>query len=208
MANSSNQYEPPTKVPHPDDGRTAFFYGTLMAPEVLHRVCHGSSSPDNPIFATHNLKTYPAILPNHQRHRVKGADYPAILPHPTSAVRGTYVTGLTDSDIWRLDIFEGSEYERVKVTCELLENQPPKTYSNVRVTGTDRVHLGATFNANGREEVEAETYLWIGGEERLEEREWDFAEFQREKMRFWVGEEGKEEYAGELFVLLSILVDL
>lgn len=108
------------------------------------------------------------------------------------------MTGLTDSDIWRLDIFEGSEYERVKVTCELLENQPPKTYSNVRVTGTDRVHFGATYNANGREEVEAETYLWIGGEERLEEREWDFAEFQREKMRFWVGEEGKEEYAGEL----------
>ena len=86
----------------------------------------------------------------------------------------------------------------MKVTCELLENQPPKTYSNVRVTGTDRVHFGATYNANGREEVEAETYLWIGGEERLEEREWDFAEFQREKMRFWVGEEGKEEYAGEL----------
>ena len=71
---------------HPD-GRTAFFYGTLMAPEVLHRVCHGSSSPDNPIFATHNLKTYAAILPSHQRHRVKGADYPAILPHPTSTVR-------------------------------------------------------------------------------------------------------------------------
>ena len=198
MATSSNQIKPPTKVPNPDDGRTAFFYGTLMAPEVLHRVCHGSSSPTNPIFATHNLKTYPAILPNHQRHRVKGADYPAILPHATSAVRGTYVTGLTDSDIWRLDIFEGSEYERVKVTCALLEDQPPKHYSNVHTSGDERVHLGAVYNAKGQQEVEAETYLWIGGESRLEEREWDFAEFQREKMRFWVGEAGEEEYAGEL----------
>jgi gamma-glutamylcyclotransferase (GGCT)/AIG2-like uncharacterized protein YtfP len=180
------------------DGRTAFFYGTLMAPEVLHRVCHGSSSTTNPIFATHNLRTYPAILPNHQRHRVKSADYPAILPHPTSTVRGTYVTGLTDSDIWRLDIFEGSEYERVKVVCTLLEEQPPKVYSGIHNSGDEVAHYGSMFDAEGQEVVEAETYVWIGGEARLEEREWDFDEFQREKMRFWVGEEGAEEYAGEL----------
>lgn len=157
-------------------GRTAFFYGTLMAPEVLHRVCHGSTSPSNPIYATHNLKTYPAILPSYRRHRVKDADYPAILPHNESTVRGTYVTGLTDSDIWRLDIFEGSEYERVKVKCSLIKQ-----------------------GGEGEEAmVEAETYLWIGGEEALEEREWDFAEFQREKMRFWVGD---DEYAGKSLLL-------
>ena len=188
----------PLNMPTYTEGRTAFFYGTLMAPEVLHRVCHGSSSPDNPIFATHNLKTCPAILPSHQRHRVKGADYPAILPHSTSSVRGTYVTGLTDSDIWRLDIFEGSEYERVKVTCALLEKQPEKVFSGVVTSGNEIVHLGSMFNEKGQEIVEAETYLWIGGESRLEEREWDFDEFQREKMRFWVGDAGEEEYAGEL----------
>lgn len=180
-------------------GRTAFFYGTLMAPEVLHRVCHGSSSPSNPIYATHNLKTYPAILSGHQRHRVKGADYPAILTHASSTVRGTYVTGLTDSDIWRLDIFEGSEYERANVKCKLLRRagggeEKAKVFENVHVSGKEKVHLGNVFDG---EEVEAETYVWIGGEERLEAREWDFAEFQREKMRFWVGEEGNEEYAGE-----------
>ena len=59
------------------------------------------------------------------------------------------------------------------------------------------MQLGSVFGADGREEVEAETYLWIGGEARLEEREWDFEEFQREKMRFWVGEEASGEYAGE-----------
>ncbi|KAK3679639.1 hypothetical protein LTR78_000014 [Recurvomyces mirabilis] len=157
-------------------GRSAFFYGTLMAPEVLHRVCHGSSSPDNPIFQTHNLKSHPAILPVHRRHRVKGADYPAILPHSTSTVRGTYVTGLTDADIWRLDIFEGNEYERRKVKCRLL------------TTVGDSIGDG---NVEG-EIVEAETYIWIAGAKALEEREWDFEEFRKEKMRFWVG--GSEEF--------------
>ena len=51
------------------------------------------------------------------------------------------------------------------------------------------------------EEVEAETYVWIAGEERLEEREWDFAEFEREKMKHWVGgwgEEGEEEVRDDI----------
>lgn len=46
------------------------------------------------------------------------------------------------------------------------------------------------------EEVLAETYVWTAGGESLEDSEWDFAEFQREKMRFWVGSEGEGEYAG------------
>lgn len=156
------------------DSHTAFFYGTLMAPSVLHRVCHGSSSPDNPIYAAHNLTTTPAILPAHRRHRVADADYPAILPHPTSTVRGTFVTGLTDADIWRLDIFEGSEYERQKVDVKVLKGEDAEEW----------------------ETVEAETYIWIAGEDQLEGGEWDFDEFKREKMRFWVGAEGEGEYAG------------
>ena len=102
------------------EGRSAFFYGTLMAPQVLHRVCHGGSQPDNPIYKSHKLKMFPAILHNHRRHRVIGADYPAIIPYEGSTVRGTYVTGLTDNDIWRLDIFEGSQYVRLDVKPRLL----------------------------------------------------------------------------------------
>lgn len=163
-----------------DEGRTAFFYGTLMAPQVLHRVCHGSTSPSNAIYAIHNLKTTPAILHDYRRHRVRYADYPAILPVSGSTIRGTYVTGLTDADIWRLDIFEGSEYRRDKVKARLLTKVG------------DEAGEG---NLEG-EEVEAETYVWIGNEEDLEDQEWDFKEFQREKMRFWVGSEGAGEYAG------------
>jgi gamma-glutamylcyclotransferase (GGCT)/AIG2-like uncharacterized protein YtfP len=163
-----------------ETNRSAFFYGTLMAPQVLHRVCHGSMAPDNPIYANHKLETYPAILHNFRRHRVKYADYPAILPTEGSTVRGTYVTGLTDADIWRLDIFEGSEYKREKVKARML------------TTVGDNHGKG---NVEG-EEVEAETYIWISGKDSLEDGEWDFGEFQKEKMRFWVGSEGEGEYAG------------
>lgn len=163
------------------EGRSAFFYGTLMAPQVLHRVCHGSSDPKNPIYKTHQFKTYPAILHNHRRHRVKGMDYPAIVPHEGATVRGAYVTGLTDADVWRIDIFEGSQYRRDKVKARILTQ-----------VGDDE----GKGNVEGQE-VEAETYIFISDPEELDDREWDFAEFQREKMRFWVGSEGAGEYAGK-----------
>ena len=85
----------------------------------------------------------------------------------------------THPDIWRLDIFEGNEYERVKVQCRLLL---PDDHGEKR---------------EGCELIEAETYVWVAGEQRLEAEEWDFDEFRREKMRFWAGEEGEGEFAGE-----------
>ncbi|CAK4016351.1 Hypothetical predicted protein [Lecanosticta acicola] len=173
-----------TKTTTSPGPRAAFFYGTLMAPQVLHRVCHGSMSPSNPIYTLSSLTTTPALLPSHRRHRVKNADYPAILPttpsdNTNASVRGTYVSGLTDSDIWRLDIFEGDEYTRKIVKVKLLSNDD------------DGDHASET----GDDVVECETYIWTSDPERLEAKEWDFAEFQREKMRFWVGAEGEGEYA-------------
>lgn len=152
--------------------RSAFFYGTLMAPQVLSRVCHGQKPTNTTFQAT------PAILHNYRRHRVRHADYPGILPCTHASVRGTYVTGLTDADIWRLDIFEGDQYAREVVKARLL-------------TGD-----GAAGNVEGGQEVQCETYVWIAGAEELEDGEWDFEQFRREKMRFWVGAEGEGEYAG------------
>src|ERR1700761_2332787 len=88
-----------------------------MAPEVLSRVCHGSH---NNVPAS-NLTVRPAVLHSFRRHKVLDADYPAILPAAAdSTVRGTIVTGLTDGDIWRLDIFEGDEYERRRTKARVL----------------------------------------------------------------------------------------
>ncbi|KAJ9639938.1 hypothetical protein H2201_007284 [Coniosporium apollinis] len=144
---------------------SAFFYGTLMAPEVLHRVCHGSHQPNS--FYRSLLTIRPAILPHHRRHKVLHADYPAMIPcaSPSASVRGTLVTGLTDGDMWRLDIFEGDEYERRTVKVEVLDEKGRK--------------VG---------EVEGvETYVWIAGRKELEDEEWDFEVFVREKMGRWIG---------------------
>jgi hypothetical protein len=158
---------------------TAFFYGTLMAPPVLHRVIWGSQTPPTPAHAS-LLSIRPAILHAHQRRHVKGADYPAVISSTQdSEVRGTLVEGLTDGDIWRLDIFEGEEYERQNVKVSI---------SDSKGRAGDAEHK----DVEG-EEVSAQTYIWIAGEHRLETGEWDFDHFVKEKMSRWVGREAVDE---------------
>ncbi|KAH8805973.1 AIG2-like family-domain-containing protein [Xylogone sp. PMI_703] len=142
---------------------SAFFYGTLMAPEVLYRVIYGSSRVP-PEFASRaaDLKIAPALLRDYCRHRVIDCDYPGIIPEKGHTVRGTYVTGLTDVDIWRLDLFEGSEYDRRTVKVALLEGE------------------GEAGN-----EVEADTYVYTAGDDQLEKVEWDYEVFRKEKMHRW-----------------------
>lgn len=169
---------------------TAFFYGTLMAPPVLHRVIWGDTQP--PEVQKALLKIRPAILHRFQRHKVKHADYPAIIPSKvTASVRGTLVTGLTDGDIWRLDIFEGPEYERQKVKVRVLEAKRETDTS----IGIGDVKQPEEENIEG-EETEAEVYVFIAEEHKLEPEEWDFGEFVREKMSRWVGREATETDEG------------
>ncbi|KAF1347272.1 hypothetical protein EJ07DRAFT_143379 [Lizonia empirigonia] len=157
----------------------AFFYGTLMAPPVLHRVIWGSQTPPTPTHAS-LLSIRPAILPAHQRRKVAHADYPAVVPASAeSEVRGMLVYGLTDGDIWRLDIFEGSEYARRPVRVRVLEVKG-------RVRDAEHVH-------GEGDEVDAQTYIWTAGGHRLEAAEWDFEHFVAEKMGRWVGREAEDE---------------
>ena len=158
---------------------TAFFYGTLMAPPVLHRVIWGSQTPPTPAHAS-LLRVRPAILHAYQRRKVRHADYPAVIPSASeNEVRGTLVEGLTDGDIWRLDIVEGSEYDRMPVKVRVLESK-------------GRVGDSEHKNVEG-EEVDAQTYVWAAGEQRLEIEEWDFDQFVKEKMSRWVGRDAAEE---------------
>ena len=167
---------------------TAFFYGTLMAPPVLHRVIHGTSRPSAE-EASRTTFT-PALLQEFRRHRVAGCDYPAIRPHAGSTVRGSLVSGLEAIDLMRLDIFEGDQYDRRDVKVRVLKGvgleESMSEHSNGRggeVTKQEDAQQG--------EEVETETYIfrevyW----DDLETEEWDFEEFKREKMMFWMGETG------------------
>lgn len=138
-----------------------------MAPPVLHRVCFGPSPLPHQL---RGLTIHPATLPLHRRHRVRGHDYPGLIPteNESASVRGTFVTGLTEGDLWRLDIFEGDDYSRQKVDVRLLDE-------------------GGAENKAQRE-VETETYLWVAGNELLEEGEWDIEHFVKERMGRWVAE--------------------
>ena len=169
-----------------------------MAPQVLHRVCYGRPDPEPWQKALLTIK--PALLHDYSRHKVEGCDYPAIIPvlastdnkpSTSNAVRGTLVTGLTDGDIWRLDLFEGSQYERKKVKARLLKKVGDESGKG---------------NVEG-EEVEAETYVWTAGKDELEEGEWDFGTFKREKLWMWAGSSARgEEYAGKLSMVVSLLI--
>lgn len=84
----------------------------------------------------------------------------------------------------RLDIFEGGEYLRRPVKARLIvRNEEGKSEPRERDLG---------------EEVECETYVWMAPEEDLEDGEWDFEQFVREKIGRWVGEgaEVEGEYNG------------
>ncbi|KAH0841826.1 hypothetical protein AYO21_03195 [Fonsecaea monophora] len=152
-----------------------------MAPGVLHRVIHGTHTPE--AWQKDLITVRPAMLQNYRRHRVKHADYPAIIPHSDSRVRGSLVTGLTQGDIYRLDIFEGSQYKRDVVKVQVLKDveldqAAPEEDSN---------------DPEVLEEVEAQTYVWLEGEETLEPQEWDFEAFKRDKMRAWMGIDEDDE---------------
>ncbi|KAI0833391.1 hypothetical protein BC628DRAFT_16836 [Trametes gibbosa] len=99
---------------------SAFFYGTLMHPAILRRVIGHDGG---------ELEICPAVLLEHTRHKIKHADYPAVIPYSKSralfeesgqcdlspedrTVRGTFVQGLNDRDVSLLDLFEGDEYTR------------------------------------------------------------------------------------------------
>lgn len=188
-----------------------------MAPQILHRVIHGSPNPEPWQKALLTFK--PAILHGYRRHRVRGADYPGIVrvPRPggsdshsnsnslagdaetdpalnagpgTGSVLGTVVSGLTDGDVHRLDIFEGSDYVKETVSVRVLR-ESLSVESHDGPDG-DGKHLRDVLDAAGAEfadegeEVRAATYVFIAGDGKLEEAEWDFEAFKRDKMAWWV----------------------
>ncbi|KAH6845569.1 AIG2-like family-domain-containing protein [Chaetomium sp. MPI-CAGE-AT-0009] len=150
-----------------DDGTyTAFFYGTLMAPDVFHTVCYGTKDVPEAIRELHTF--HPAILHGYCRRRVKYADYPGIIEDKDHSVFGSFATGLTKANMAKLDYFEGSQYDRKTVTVSLLEK-----VGNAKGEG----------NVEGPK-VETEVYVFKNKRD-LEQKEWDLEEFRRDKMKYW-----------------------
>ncbi|KAF8510937.1 PLP-dependent transferase [Hysterangium stoloniferum] len=175
---------------------SAFFYGTLLHPEILKRVIGNTGG---------HLHVAPAVLLDYTRHHVKtphvqlkeswqGCDYPAIVPYESAktffqgqltqderSVRGTVVSGLTAEDLRLLDIFEGDEYTRQTASVSLLAALTPllDSIDTVISTGASLRELGDTLNV--------QVYVWADGLDRLVPEIWSFDVFVREKLWRWVG---------------------
>ncbi|KAJ5223700.1 hypothetical protein N7468_008242 [Penicillium chermesinum] len=164
-----------------------FFY-------VLHRVIHGRSDPEPWQKAT--LRFQPAELQGYRRHRVRGADYPAIVASRGSKVLGILVSGLTDGDVYRLDRFEGSEYAHERVKVQTLDQGATSDGDTAKET-TD---LKSALEASGAQTladacpklVDAVAYVWISDVENLEQVEWDFETFKRDKLSWWANVDESE----------------
>jgi gamma-glutamylcyclotransferase (GGCT)/AIG2-like uncharacterized protein YtfP len=89
-----------------------------MAPEIFYSVCYNNSKVPAEIAKRHSFT--PAILHGYCRRRVMHADYPGITPDEKHQVFGTYATGLTDANMFKLDTFEGYQYQRDRVQVKLL----------------------------------------------------------------------------------------
>ncbi|KAJ5495291.1 hypothetical protein N7539_000407 [Penicillium diatomitis] len=166
-----------------------------MAPEVLYRVIHGSPTPEP--WQKDRVRFQPALLHGYRRHRVRNAEYPGIIAEPSdsdqTAVLGVLVSGLTEADMYRLDRYEGAEYVKQTVRVRALRTESHE--DGKVVSGHELVKeldaAGAGTATEG-EEVVATTYVWVAGREQLEEREWDFETFKREKLDWWVAMDEKD----------------
>lgn len=146
-----------------------------MAPEVFFTVCHGTSAPNAKTVARYEFK--PAILHGYCRRRIKEEDFPGMTSDAEHNVRGTLVTGLNERDVRNLDRFEGGDYDRISVAVKVLEKDAGGA------EGAAEGKAAAKGNVEG-EEVQCMTYVY-NSPEYLEDREWDFAEFYREKLKKW-----------------------
>ncbi|KKK13694.1 hypothetical protein ARAM_000828 [Aspergillus rambellii] len=163
-----------------------------------------------------------APIPSGHITRVSQAQEAETTPvMPAASVLGTLVSGLTNCDLHRLDIFEGSEYVREKVKVRILretllggdetepEPEPETGHTGASVNanrnmesngggGDSEEHLREVLEAaraefaDEAEEVDAVTYVWVAGRDRLEDAEWDFEAFKRDKMAGWVNADERD----------------
>lgn len=93
-----------------------FCYGTLQSPLVLHRLT-GEHFPGTK-----------ATLHDYGVYRVRGTEYPGILPEKGSIVQGTLYRNIDDEKLRILDDFEGYQYLREIVGVYLEDGNTVEAY--------------------------------------------------------------------------------
>jgi len=173
---------------NPDGLYCAFFYGTLMHPDILKRVIGNDGT---------HLKICSGILLDHTRHQIKHADYPAVIPYSKSkgmfsrelsaeerSVRGSLIFGLSESDMRLLDIFEGDEYIRSQLPVHPLSapislSLHLKSHPSV----IPHNHTPSTLPSP----INADVYIWVNPPYYLKPSLWCFDDFVKNDAWKWVG---------------------
>jgi hypothetical protein len=88
-----------------------FFFGSLMDLELLALVTERPAE---------SFRAETAVLHGFERRRAVGESFPVIVPHPGGRVEGVVVEQLTESDIERIQFFEGADYALHPFAVELV----------------------------------------------------------------------------------------
>ncbi|HYQ56067.1 MAG TPA: gamma-glutamylcyclotransferase family protein [Draconibacterium sp.] len=102
------------------------------------------------------LRSEDAVLNGFMRFALKGADYPAIIAQNNSTVKGKVLLSLNEKAIELLTFYEGDEYEPVPVKVE---------------TGSGIINAIA--------------FVWIAGNEFIENFDWDKEQFELESLELY-----------------------
>lgn len=97
-----------------------------------------------------SFKTSEVILAGYKRICVKNRDYPAIIQQEGSKTVGLLIENMDDLSLAIISFYEGDEYEKKKVTV----------------------------NSDGKSTT-ALTFVWVKGNELLDDEEWDFQHFEK-----------------------------
>ena len=83
-----------------------FTYGTLMDPKVFY------------FFSSNKYEEESVILKGYQRRHVKNAYYPGIIPSPEHSTKGKLYKNVVETDLAKLDHYEGDQYKKTMVKVE------------------------------------------------------------------------------------------
>lgn len=106
-----------------------------------------------------SFKTSSAVLSGYKRYCIKNCDYPAIIRVDGSKTNGLIIEKTDDLTLAVLSFYEGDEYE-IKKVIVLLNGKPEN----------------------------ALTFVWVKGNEALDDEEWDFQHFEKNSLEYYLNE--------------------
>ena len=111
------------------------------------------------------FETFPAVLEGYKMYCVKNCDYPAVISELGAETKGKILVNVDDPALKILSVFEGVDYEKRKV----------KVLCNNKYE-------------------DALTFVWVKELQLLENKDWDFEGFQKNRLKFYLDDVVRETF--------------